>query len=63
MSSPDVKIPRSDFSVLEGKIAPTVDLEHPYQLHNMGADSFMALKSKKAAKLSDARLQASLISR
>lgn len=63
MSSPDVKIPRSDFSDLEGKIAPTIDLEYPYQLHNMGADSFIALQSKEAAKLSDAGLQASLISR
>lgn len=63
MSSPDVKIPRSDFSDLEGKIAPTIDLEHPYQLHNMGTDSFIALQSKAASKLSDAGLQASLISR
>lgn len=63
MSSPDVKTPRSDFSELEGNVAPTVELARPYQLRNRSADSFIALKRKEAAKLSDARLQASLISR
>lgn len=63
MSSPDVKIPRSYFSDLERISALTVKLAHPHQLRNMRTDSFIALKREEAAKLSDARLQASLISR
>ena len=63
MSSPDVEMPRSYFSDLDGSTAPAVGLVHHYQLRNMSADSFTALKRKEAAKLSDARLQASLILR